>query len=350
MSRHILVVDDDLDTRNRDRPSTMIGDSPAIRRVQALVERVAESDVPVLVTGESGVGKELVARELHRQGPHADGPFVAINCAAVPSLLLESELFGHVRGAFTDASRSREGMFVRANGGTLFLDEIGDLPLDMQPKLLRALQERKVRPVGSEDAVSFTARILTATNRDLESEIAVGRFREDLFYRINVINIHVPPLRARGADILMLARHFSESIAARTGKPVKRIGAAAAERLLAHEWPGNVRELENCLERAAALAQLDAIGVADLPTKLSRCEQGEQSERDELDELDMQAMASEDPEGLPSLEEHETRYIRRVLHAVKGNKTHAAQILGLARRTLYRRLDRSNGTVDAGLE
>lgn len=322
--------------QNRDRPSTMIGDSAPIKRVRALIERVAESDVSVLVTGESGVGKELVARELHRHGPHADGPFVAINCAAVPSQLLESELFGHVRGAFTDAKRSREGLFVRANGGTLFLDEIGDLALDIQPKLLRALQERKVRPVGSEDSVSFDARILTATNRDLESEIEAGRFREDLFYRINVINIHVPPLRARGPDILMLAQNFIWSIAERTGKPVKRIGAPVAEKLLSYDWPGNVRELENCLERAAALAQLDSIGVADLPNKLTKYERGEM------------VIAADDPEDLPSLEELEIRYIRRVLRAVKGNKTQAAQILGLARRTLYRRLDRSNGVADIG--
>ena len=313
---------------HRSEPTTMIGESPSIKRVQSMIERVADSDAPVLVTGESGVGKELVARELHRQSARAEGPFVAVNCAAMPPQLLESELFGHVRGAFTDARRSREGLFLQANRGTLFLDEIGELPIEMQPKLLRAVQERKIRPVGGDQLVEYDARIITATNRDLEAEVEEHRFREDLFYRINVVNIHVPPLRARGTDILLLAQHFLDSIASRNVKSVKRLGANVAEKLLPYDWPGNVRELENCMERAVALARYDEITVADLPDKISRYERGEL------------VIGADDPSELPTLAELESRYIRRVLRAVKGNKTQAAQVLGLARRTLYRRLDR----------
>lgn len=317
-----------LDSRGSPSASTMIGESAALRRVQALVDRVAEADVPVLVTGESGVGKELVARELHAHSAAAEGPFVALNCAAVPSELLESELFGHVRGAFTDAKRSRDGLFLRARGGTLFLDEIGELPLDMQPKLLRVLQERKVRPVGGDRAVPFDARVITATNRDLEVEIEEQRFRQDLFYRINVINIHVPPLRARGTDVLLLAQHFLARIAERTGREAPRIDTHAAARMLAYDWPGNVRELENCVERAVALALGPTITLAELPDKIARYERGEL------------VIAADDPEELLTLEELERRYILRVLRAVKGNKTEAAKVLGLARRTLYRRLER----------
>jgi DNA-binding NtrC family response regulator len=325
---------------HRAEPTTMIGESPSIKRVQSMIERVADSDAPILVTGESGVGKELVARELHRCSAHAEGPFIPVNCAAVPAQLLESELFGHVRGAFTDARRSREGLFLQANGGTLFLDEIGELPLEMQPKLLRALQERKIRPVGGDELVPFSARIITATNRDLEGEVEEHRFREDLYYRVNVVNIHVPPLRSRGTDILLLAQHFLERIASRSDKPVKRLGANVAEKLLPYDWPGNVRELENCMERAVALARYEEVTVADLPDKISRYSRGEM------------VIASDDPSELPTLADLESRYIRRVLRAVKGNKTQAAQVLGLARRTLYRRLERlekegdSDGPID----
>ncbi|MCA9698425.1 MAG: sigma-54-dependent Fis family transcriptional regulator, partial [Myxococcales bacterium] len=201
-------------------------------------------------------------------------------------------------------------------------------PLEMQPKLLRALQERCVRPVGGERLVPFEARIVTATNRDLEAEVEEGRFREDLFYRVNVINLHVPPLRARGTDVLMLAQYFLGKIGERTGRRIERINTAAAETMLAYDWPGNVRELENCMERAVALARLDEITVAELPDKLTRFDRGEL------------VIAADDPEELLTLEELENRYIRRVLQAVKGNKTEAAKVLGLARRTLYRRLER----------
>ncbi|PRQ05410.1 sigma-54-dependent transcriptional regulator [Enhygromyxa salina] len=308
--------------------STLVGESAALAQTQSLIERVADADVPVLVTGESGVGKELVARELHRQSERADQPFVAINCAAIPPQLLESELFGHVRGAFTDAQRAREGLFIEAGSGTLFLDEIGEMPLEMQPKLLRALQERTVRPVGSDKTSPFRARVITATNRDLETEIEQQRFREDLFYRINVVNIHVPPLRVRGRDVLLLAQFFLTRIAERSGKPVKGISAAVAEKILVYDWPGNVRELENCMERAVALARYDELTVADLPDKVTHYERGEM------------VIHAAEPEELITLAELEGRYIRRVLQAVDGNKSRAAEVLGLARRTLYRRLGR----------
>ncbi|KIG19197.1 Response regulator of zinc sigma-54-dependent two-component system [Enhygromyxa salina] len=315
--------------------TTLIGDSPALAATQSLVARIADTDVPVLVTGESGVGKELVARELHRQSRRESEPFVAVNCAAIPSQLLESELFGHVRGAFTGANRARDGLFVEAGGGTLFLDEIGELPIETQPKLLRALQERQVRAVGSDRSAGFHARVVTATNVDLETQIGLGRFREDLFYRINVVNVHIPPLRSRGRDVLLLAQYFLDRAATRSGRQIEGISVSVAAKLLAYDWPGNVRELENCIERAVALARYDELTVADLPERISRYELGEQ--------LDEQLPDPPVPKEWITLSELEGRYIREVVRAVKGNKSRAAEILGLARRTLYRRLDRLNG-------
>jgi two-component system response regulator HydG len=305
----------------------MVGDSAAIRRVIELIEQVSDSDATVLVTGESGTGKELVARAVHDRSPRSAAPFIAINCAAMPATLLESELFGHVRGAFTDAKRSRPGLFVQASGGTLFLDEIGEMPMEMQVKLLRVLQERKVRPVGGDDEIAFDARLVTATNRDLESEVEEGRFRSDLFYRINVVHIEVPPLRSRQGDVLVLAQYFLSRHAERNGKPVVGIAAPAAKKLIDYDWPGNVRELENCMERAVALTRLSEIGVDDLPDKI----RDHQSAR--------LVISGEDPEEMLTLDEMERRYIRRVLGACNGNKTQAAKVLGLDRRTLYRRLE-----------
>jgi two-component system response regulator HydG len=279
------------------------------------------------VTGETGTGKELVARALHDRSPRSKAPFVAVNCAAVPEPLLESELFGHVRGAFTDAQRARTGLFVRATTGTLFLDEIGELPLTLQPKLLRALQERKVRPVGSDEEVPFDVRLVAATNRDLESAVEENRFREDLFFRINVIHIPMPPLRARAGDVLLLAQHFVDRYATQAGKSVKGIAPAAAERLLAYSWPGNVRELENCIERAIALTSYEQITVDDLPEKIRSYRRSHV------------LVASDDPAELVPLEEVERRYILRVMEAVGGSKTQAAQVLGVGRRTLYRKLE-----------
>jgi two-component system response regulator HydG len=253
---------------------------------------------------------------------------VAINCAAMPEQLLESELFGHVKGAFTDARVNRPGLFVKARGGTLLLDEIGEMPAGMQVKLLRVLQERTVRPVGGDEEQSFDARIVAATNRDLETEVEQRRFREDLFYRINVVRVHVPPLRARGGDILLLARGFMDRYAAQSGRPVVGLTSAAADKLLSYPWPGNVRELQNCIERAVALARLDHLGLEDLPERVRDYRRAPVE------------VESSDPAQLLSMEEVENRYIAKVLSAVGGNKTIAAQVLGFDRRTLYRKLER----------
>jgi two-component system response regulator HydG len=306
----------------------MIGSSVAIQRVFDLLSRMRDSDATVLIMGESGTGKELVARAIHDQSSRKDGPFLAINCAAMPSSLLESELFGHVRGAFTDAKTTRNGLFVEARGGTIFLDELGELPLDVQPKLLRALQEHKVRPVGSNQEIPFDARIVTATNRDLETDVADKRFREDLFYRINVVTMSVPPLRERGSDVLLLAQHFVEQLAARAGKQVKGIAPSAAEKLCAYDWPGNVRELQNCMERAVALMRFDSVVVDDLPEKIRSYK------------ADRLVLSADDPSELVTVAELERRYTQRVLALVGGNKSRAARILGFDRRTLYRKMER----------
>ncbi|MFO0576378.1 MAG: sigma-54 dependent transcriptional regulator [Polyangia bacterium] len=306
----------------------MLGISPAMRKVYDLIERVAETDVSVLVTGESGTGKELTARAIHRRSARRGGPFVALNCSAVPEFLLESELFGHVKGAFTDAHTARKGLFQQAHGGTLFLDEIGDLPLGLQPKLLRALQERRVRPVGGDSEIAVDVRVVAATNHDLESAVEEHRFREDLYFRINVVQLNLPPLRSRGGDVLLLAQHFLLRAALRSNKQVVGLAPKAAERLLAYSWPGNVRELQNCIDRAVALTPFDQIGVDALPAKVQN------SDRREV------LVASLDPTELVSLEEIERRYILHVLDALKGNKALAAQVLAIDRRTLYRKLDR----------
>jgi DNA-binding NtrC family response regulator len=306
--------------------ATFIGDSAAARAVKELTKRVAKSDASVLIVGETGTGKELVARSLHQHSER--GPFVAVNCAAVPPNLLESELFGHTRGAFTDAKVARRGLFQEATGGTLFLDEVGEMPLEMQAKLLRALQERVVRPVGSDAEQPFDARIITATHRDLDEDVASGRFRQDLFYRINVVSIHVPPLRERGSDVLKLASHFLQKSADRTGGPVRRLSPQVAERLLAYDWPGNVREVENCVERAVALARFDELTLEDLPERI-------RSYRP-----DRFVMTADEVEEIIPLDELERRYISRALKMLNGNKARAAQLLGVDRRTLYRRLGR----------
>jgi two-component system response regulator HydG len=306
----------------------LVGASASMRQLFDMLARVGETDTSVLITGESGTGKELVARALHERSRRREGPFVAINCAAMPEGLFESELFGHTKGAFTDAKASRPGLFLRAHEGTLFLDEIGDMPLGLQSKLLRALQERKVRPVGGDQEYAFDARIVAATNRDLEGAVEKGRFREDLYFRLNVIQIAVPPLRGRGNDVLVLAQHFLEGFAARAGKSVSKISTEAADKLLSYFWPGNVRELENCMERAVALARYDQIVVDDLPEKI----------RDY--ETSHVILASDDPADLVPMDEVERRYILRVLKVLGGNKSQAAKVLGYDRKTLYRRLER----------
>jgi len=315
------------------RIEEMLGSSDAMKKVHDLVARVASSDSTVLICGESGTGKELVARALHRKSRRAAGPFVAINCAAMPEALLESELFGHAKGAFTDAKAAKRGLFVEASGGTLFLDEIGEMPLSVQPKLLRALEARTVRPVGASAEVSFDVNLVTATNRDLETAVADGRFREDLFYRINVVRVDLPPLRARGNDILLLAQHFLERFAARSGKHIVSLSSVVAKKLLAYAWPGNVRELQNCVEQAVALARFEEITVEDLPERIRDYRRANV------------LVVGDDPSELVPLEIVERRYILRVVEAAGGNKSVAARILGLDRKTLYRRLE-SYGVTD----
>jgi DNA-binding NtrC family response regulator len=305
----------------------ILGDSPALKHVLDLLPRVANSDATVLITGASGTGKELIARALHDAGARREAPMVAINVATLPAPLLESELFGHVRGAFTDAKEARRGLFLEAGRGTLFLDEIGELPIELQPKLLRALQERTVRPVGSSQEFPVEARVIAATNRDLEQDVRDGRFREDLFYRINVIRIAVPPLAARGSDVLLLAQHQLAEIAARSNKPVLGFTPEAAAKLLDYDWPGNVRELHNAMERALALARYDKIRVADLPEQIRN-------------HRARHVALPQTTEHMPTLSQLEQRYVESVLTSTGGNKAQAARILGLDRRTLYRKLDR----------
>ena len=309
-----------------ERFGDILGSSPPMQELFDQLARFADSETSVLITGESGTGKELVARAIHRQSRRAEKPFVAVNCAAIPDTLLESELFGHAAGAFTDARGERKGLFLQAERGTLLLDEVGELPLTMQPKLLRALEENAIRPVGSDQEVPFDVRILTATNRDLETAVEDGRFREDLFFRVNVIQCDLPPLRARGTDILLLAQHFLEIFASREKKQVTDISKAVAEKLLSYAWPGNVRELRNVIERAIALTRYDRLGVEDLPEKICNYRSSQVF------------IGGEDPTELVALEEIEQRYILHVLQSVDGNKTLAARILGLDRKTLYRKL------------
>jgi len=314
-----------------ERPSrigSLIGDSAPMRRVYDLIGRVAASDASVLLQGQTGTGKELVAHAIHGASARKNGPFVAINCAAVPASLLESELFGHAKGAFTDARSARPGLFVEASGGTLFLDEVGDMPLDMQAKLLRALQERTVRPVGSNHEVPFDVRILAATHRDLEADILSRRFRQDLYYRINVVRIDVPSLCDRSDDILKLATHFLSRGEADSGQPPIKLSPQIAERLLAYDWPGNVRELENCIQRVMTLARHDHVVLEDLPDKIRAYTP------------DRFVLSVDQTEEVLALDELDRRYIVRVIKLVDGNKSRAAQLLGVDRRTLHRKLGR----------
>ncbi len=304
----------------------LLGESPAMRALRRSVARVAPTNATVLLLGESGTGKEVVASALHRGSLRASGPFVPINCAALPAALLESELFGHAKGAFTGATAAKQGLFEEASGGTLFLDEIGDLPLPLQPKLLRALQERCIRPVGGGREIPVDVRLVAATNRDLRRLVDEHRFREDLFYRLSVVEIELPPLRRRGQDVLLFANHCLERLAGRMKRAPLRLAPAVAQAMLSHDWPGNVRELENCVERAVALAQGSLIELEDLPESMSRTPPTR----------DLEVAGGE--RGLISLEETERRHVLHVLEAVGGNKSLAAQVLGVDRKTLYRKL------------
>jgi two-component system response regulator HydG len=307
------------------RFAELVGKSRPMVDLFRVLHRVADGNASVLITGESGVGKELVARALHQQSRRAKEPFVAINCGALPETLLESELFGHVKGAFTDARNDRPGVFREAQGGTLFLDEVGELPMSLQPKLLRVLQERVVRPVGANREVPVDVRIVCATNVDIQDAVEKGRFREDLFYRIDVVHLEVPPLRSRSADVLLLAHAFLARIAQRDGRAVPQLAPEATEKFLSYEWPGNVRELLNCLERAMALSSDDVVRLKDLPERVAQS-------------ATVVVPDPTEPATILPLHEMEKRYILKVLALNKGNKRRTAELLGLDRSTLYRKL------------
>jgi len=299
----------------------IVAASDPMIEVIELLERVAAYKSTVLITGESGTGKEVIARAIHAQSPRRDAPFVGVNCGAIPENLLESELFGHVKGAFTGASRTHRGLFSEADQGTLFLDEIAELPPSLQVKLLRAIQEEEVRPVGDTKARRIDVRVLAATARDLEAEISAGRFREDLFYRLNVVRLEVPPLRKRREDIPLLVDHFLASYRTALGKPVRRVSEAALERLAAYGWPGNVRELENVIERAVILTDGDAIEIAALP--------------DALVSSPVPCAQHDEDFGMKRARQRfEADLIRRALEQTGGNRTHAAKLLEISHRAL----------------
>jgi DNA-binding NtrC family response regulator len=310
--------------RERYRFENIVGTSEAMEKVYRLIEKVSAISTNVLIFGETGTGKELVARAIHYNSERAERPFVAVNCGALTESLLESELFGHVKGAFTGAIANREGFFRKADKGTLFLDEISEVTHALQVKLLRAVQEREVIPVGGREPVKFDLRLIAATNKNLEDEVRKGLFREDLFYRINVITVPLPPLRERKEDIPLLVHHFLQKYAQRLGKPSIRISREAMQILANYDWPGNVRELENMVERTVALCEGDIIETTDLPEKLMRV-------RIAVREID------QDEVTLDALEEE---HIKKVLLKVNGDKVKAAQILGINLSTLYRKLAR----------
>lgn len=314
----------------------MIGTSTPMQRLYDLIERVGRAEVSVLILGESGTGKELVARALHQVSRRRSGPFVPLNCAAVPEALLESELFGHARGAFTDARTERKGLLREADQGTVFLDEIGDLSGPLQPKLLRALQERRVRPVGGDTEVPINARIIAATHHHLKDLVESGQFRQDLFYRLAVITVEVPPLRERGDDILLLAEVLAERTAQREQRPPPCFSDDVLRCMRNYSWPGNVRELSNCIERCIALAE-GTILVSHLPPEIAdSCTPEHCGPPSEQDRTESDAKA---PTFLP-LFEVERRHILRVIDAVDGNKSQAARMLGIDRKTLQARLVR----------
>jgi DNA-binding NtrC family response regulator len=309
----------------------LLGASPPMQRVYDLLDRGASVDAHVLLTGETGTGKELTARAIHKRSRRASGPMITMHCAAIAEPLMESELFGVAAESAADRRIQGPGLLAAAHTGTLFVDELDALPVAIQAKLLRVLETRSVRPIGASVDQPADVRVIASTNRDLPTAVEEGRFREDLYYRINVVSIELPPLRIRGNDILLLAQAFATRFADQQEKPVSTISPAVAERLLSYTWPGNIRELRNCVERAIALAQFEEIKVDDLPAHIS----------------DYRAshvlLASSDPSELVPLAEMEQRYIERVLEAVGGNKRRAARILGLDRATLYRRLERVAG-------
>ena len=316
------------DIRRRDRPavSRPLGKSRRFLEVLKLAELVAPTDSTVLIQGESGTGKEVLARYIHNLSHRSDGPFLSINCGALPENLLESELFGHVKGSFTGAVRDKQGLFAAARGGTFFLDEVGEMPPSLQIKLLRVLQEREVIPVGATETIPVDVRIVAATNRDVEEEVRRGNFRSDLFYRLNVIALDLPPLRDRRDDLVLLIDAFLQDMAADRGDEPKALSADALDAVMVYDWPGNVRELQNALEHAVVLAKGSLIEPGALPARITRRRK--------------EPLVADRPSANPSLEVVERAYIMWVLQAEGGNKTRAAEVLGIDPSTLYRKLSR----------
>jgi two-component system response regulator AtoC len=332
----------------RERVSTeasldgIIGTSANIQDVLRMIGRLKDTRTPVLISGESGTGKELVARAIHFRGTMSQTPFIAVDCGSLVPTLMESELFGYEKGAFTGATRSKAGLFQAANGGTIFLDEIGELPLEMQAKLLRVLQEKEVRPVGSNDKINVEVRVIAATNRDLEAAYRDGTFRKDLYFRLNVVTVHIPPLRERRSDIPMLVHHFLDRYAQGSHMQVT---AAAMKSLLHYDWPGNVRELENCVARAVTLGDHKTIDVADLPPSI----RGDQHDAPPMSQSDVASLST------TALAEMERMTILRVFEQANGDKALAGKMLGISRATLYRKLKRysiplksDSGAEDSG--
>ncbi len=328
--RHLLEQNDTLKKQLQGDNSfeNFVGNSEAVVALKKLSCRVASSSSTVLIRGESGTGKDLVARAIHSNSPRCGGPFLTINCAAIPAQLLESELFGHVKGAFTGAIKDKDGLFKVADGGTFFLDEVGNTSMAIQVKLLRVLEERKIMPVGGTKPIDIDVRLLAATNSDLEEEVRLGRFRADLFYRLNVIPIDIPPLRERQEDIPLLVQYFVDKYCKKANSPRKQVSSDAMRVLTRHHWPGNVRELENTIERAILLLRTDTLETTDLPDKLVSPRR--------------KAVVNETEPLNPTLESIEKAYIHFVMSQTDGKKSQAAKILGIDTSTLYRKIERYN--------
>ncbi len=307
---------------------SIVGRSPEMEKLYRIISKASHSTHPVLILGESGTGKELVARSIHFSGPFHDKPFIPVDCGSLVPTLVESELFGYVKGAFTGAVRSKDGLLAMAEGGTIFLDEIGELPVDLQAKLLRALQEKEIRPVGGTKAIPINVRILAATNRDLEQCVAQGSFRRDLYFRLNVLTLRIPPLRERKQDVPLLTGHFLERLARATGVQ-RNISDEALKLLLSYEWPGNIRELENCLERACALTSGPTVHVSDLPTSIQTWKAQTQTTIAANEDLGERVM---------TLAEIEKNAILQTIDQLNGDKLEAAKLLGIGKTTLYRKL------------
>jgi len=312
---------------------SLVGHAPEMEKLYRIIAKAAHSSHPVLILGESGTGKELVARSIHYSGPYRDKPFIPVDCGSLVPTLIESELFGYVRGAFTGAVRAKDGLMATAEGGTIFLDEVGELPVDLQAKLLRAIQEKEIRPVGGTRAVPINARILAATNRDLEAAVQQGSFRRDLYFRLNVLTLRIPPLRERKQDIPLLVGNVLERINSAT-QTLHTLGDDALRMMLTYDWPGNVRELENCVERACTTCSFSTVHVTDLPTGLRNFQAFSKSDT-----------VGSDAEAITPLDQIEKQAILHAVELLKGDKLQAARRLGIGKTTLYRKLKEYGSTV-----